>query len=126
VTPTFWENAEVSPIDVPAAVPLVLVAVAVTAWPACGTGLTQAKLSSPPASVVAVVCATGIWPSPWPEGSGDATKHWMVKVWLGLLFSVPEMVVKFVVMLLVVEVMTGKFWRWLFEMGCRGRRGRLR
>jgi hypothetical protein len=72
-TSTFWENSEVSPIDVP------LVFVAVTACPACGTGLRHAKLPSPPASVVTVVsCPAGIWPSTWPEGSGAATKHWIV------------------------------------------------
>jgi len=46
-TLTFWKYSEVSPIDVPVAVPLMLVAVAVTVSPACGTGLTQVKLTSP-------------------------------------------------------------------------------
>ena len=125
ITPTFWENSEVSPIDVPFAVPLVFVAVALTGCPACGTGLTQEKLPFPLALVVTVVsCPASVAPSPWPEGSGAATKHWTVKDWEGLLFSVPEMVVrKGLVELFTAEVMTGKFWRWLLEAG-RWRRDR--
>jgi len=78
-TTTFCENSEVSPIDVPLPVPLVLVAVAVTVCPVSGIGLTQEKVGEfPLALVFAVVCATRICPSPWPEGSGAATKHWIV------------------------------------------------
>ena len=50
------------------------------------------------------------------EGSGTATKHWMVKDWNVLLFIVPEMVVapgKGVVELFMAEAITAKFWRLL-------------
>jgi hypothetical protein len=53
-------------------------------------------------------CPRKVLPSSVAEG---LEKSWMVKVFLGLLFSVPAIVV--VVPVVVAEVITGKFWRLL-------------
>jgi hypothetical protein len=109
VTTTFWENSEVSPM-------VVLVAVMLTSLPTAGTLEGKLKVGETPASLVLVVVVPSkVLPSPYPEGSPPplVTKHWIVNVSLGLLLSVPVMVVVPVAESLVAEVMTGKFWPWL-------------
>jgi hypothetical protein len=96
------ENSEVSPIAVPLAVPLVFVAVALTK-PTSGRGLMQVKVASPLALVAVVVVAARTWPYPCFEGSPSARSHWMVYDWVGLLSSVPVMVVVEPEMLVVAE-----------------------
>jgi hypothetical protein len=85
------------------------VAVAVMKLPErIAIGKVTAKLARQPPFVVTVVEPMSISPSPKPEGSQAALeKNSIVNVMLGVLFSVPSMVV--VPPALLAEVMTGVF-----------------
>src|SRR5262245_11700759 len=85
------------------------VAVAVMKLPdGIATGKVTAKLATQPPFVVAVAEPMSISPSPKPEGSQAAfEKNSILNVILGVLFSVPSMVV--VPPALLAEVMTGLF-----------------
>jgi hypothetical protein len=93
-----------------------LVAVALHTVPSSSRGKKKlhSKLAFPLASVVMVgSSATKPTPSPWPEGSGATAKHWTVKLWVEVLFSVPEIFVglKGKEVFWMTEVIRGKFWR---------------
>lgn len=85
------------------------VAVAVMKLPeGIAIGKVTAKLATQPPFVVTVAEPMSISPSPKPEGSQAALeKNSIVNVMLGVLFSVPSMVV--VPPALLAEVMTGVF-----------------
>ena len=91
-----------------------MVAVMLTLSPTARTLEVQLKVSESPLALVVVVSVSSkVFPSPCPEGSPPVSvrKPWMAKDWLGSLLSVPEMVVTLVEALLVVVLMTVKFWR---------------
>src|SRR5262245_21060519 len=99
VTGATAENSEVLPAG--------SVAVALTTCPsATATGNVAVKLTSPLPSVVTVVAPRKVCPSPNPDGSATAlAKNSMRKTVLGVLLSVPVMVV--LPAPVPAEVMTG-------------------
>ena len=95
------ENSEV--------LPEALVTVALTTFPV-NTDVATLKKALPLSLVVTVLLRRKVSPSPKPEGFFDCLeKNWMVKVFLGRLFSIPFMVVPKAVV--VAEASLGKFCR---------------